>query len=104
MKGEREVGEGRTPSMVPWEHHHLWVVLREDLAQLESQIGGYGASLISLGMWGYDNNHHILLSMSLLQFLKGLGGGRINKYLHYSKGKKKKVLHTTAHKYTQLRV
>lgn len=73
-------------------------------ARRSNWSGGHGASLISWGTWGYDNNHHVLLWMSLLQFLKGLGGGRINKYLHYSKGKKKKVLHTTAHKYTQLRV
>lgn len=50
------------------------------------------------------NNHYILLWMSLLWFWRGRRGGRTNKYLHYSKEKKKKVLHTTAHNYTQLRV
>lgn len=37
-KGGAGGGEGRTPSMVLWEHRCLWVVFREDLAQLESQI------------------------------------------------------------------
>lgn len=57
-------------------------------ARKSNRSGRYGASLIFGGARGYDNNHNVLLSIPLLQFLKGLGGGRINKYLHYSKGKK----------------